>query len=96
MTINRYTVCQRNNYITYSKFQIKLRQLIEKINLDPQLFSTHSFRRGGTTFAFKSGVPSELIQLHGDWKSGENYLTFNLEDKLLVAEKMKEIILRNT
>ena len=87
----------RNNYITYSKFQIKMRQLIEKIGLDPEVFSTHSFRRGGATFAFKSGVSSELIQLHGDWKSDayKNYLTFDLEDKLQVAEKMKENILRN-
>lgn len=36
--------------ITYTKFQSKIREMVSKIHLDPQLFSTHSFRRGGATF----------------------------------------------
>jgi hypothetical protein len=33
-------------------------------------YSTHSFRRGGgATWAFSAEVPTELIQLYGDWKS---------------------------
>jgi predicted lactoylglutathione lyase len=37
--------------ITYSKFQHRLRELIAKICLNPKLFSSHSFRRGGATLA---------------------------------------------
>lgn len=84
-----------NSYINYKKFQNKLRHLILAINLDPYCFSTHSFRRGGCSFAFKSNCPSELIQLHGDWKSEayKRYLSFSIEDKLLVACKMRQHIL---
>ena len=62
--------------------------------MEPNLFSTHIFRRGGATFAFQSGIPSELIQLQGDWKSDayKKYLTFTLDDKLMVAEKIRDHI----
>ena len=53
----------------YKDFQSKLRSLIKAIGLNPEDFSSHGFRRGGSTYAFKSGVPADLIQLHGDWRS---------------------------
>lgn len=83
-------------YVTYSSFQSKLRGLISKLSLDPNLYSSHSFRRSGTSFAFQSGISSELIQLQGDWKSDayKRYLTFSLDDKLVVAMKMKQHILQ--
>lgn len=84
--------------ITYVQFQNKIKFLIEKIGLDPNEFSTHSFRRGGTTLAFKSKVPVALIKSHGDWKSEcyQKYLSFSLEDKLLVAGNMKQNILSSS
>ena len=83
-------------YVTYSNFQSKLRGLISKLSLNPNLYSSHSFRRSGATWAFQSGVSSELIQLQGDWKSDayRRYLTFSLDDKLMVARKMKQHILQ--
>ena len=83
-------------YVTYSNFQSKLRGLISKLSLNPNLYSSHSFRRSGATWAFQSGVSSELIQLQGDWKSDayRRYLTFSLDDKLVVAMKMKQHILQ--
>ena len=59
------------------------------------MFSSHSFRRGGATHAFRSKVPADLIQLHGDWKSDayKKYLSLSMEDKLIVAHKMREHIL---
>lgn len=81
--------------IMYSQFQYKLRFLIEKIGLPPEEFSTHSFRRGGATFAFQSKVSTDLIKAHGDWKSDcyQRYLSFSMEDRLLVAGHMKENII---
>ena len=81
--------------IIYSLFQTKLRQLIEKIGLNAAEFSSHSFRRGGASYAFKSKVPADLIKIQGDWKSDcyQQYLSFSLEDKLLVAAKMRKNIL---
>ena len=77
-------------------FQSKLRHLIKAIGLNPDEFSSHGFRRGGCTYAFKSGVPADLVQLHGDWHSDayKKYLEFSLEDKMGVAERMKLQILK--
>ena len=40
-------------------------------------------------------MPSDLIQLQGDWRSDayKKYLAFTMNDKLLVAEQMKRHIL---
>jgi hypothetical protein len=45
--------------------------------------------------AFSAEVPSELIQLYGDWSSDayRKYLRFKLDDKIAVAEKMRNYIL---
>ena len=52
------------------------------LSLDPADFSGHSLRRGGATFAFQCGIPSELIKLQGDWRSDAYmlYLTLPLAD----------------
>ena len=48
---------------------------MSRLHLDPSLFSPHSFRRGGATFAFDCHIPSEIIKLHGDWQS-DAYLVY--------------------
>lgn len=80
--------------LTYSMFQSKLKSLCSKVGLDPSIYSSHSFRRGGATLAFQSGVSSELIQLQGDWRSDayKNYLSFTLNDKVEVARLMNRLI----
>lgn len=81
--------------ITHLQFQSKLKDLIDRIGMNADNFSTHSFRRGGTSFAFRSKVPVDLIKAHGDWKSDcyQRYLSFSLQDKMLVVGKMRENIL---
>lgn len=83
-----------NKCIWYKDFQSKLKKLIECISLNPDEYSTHSFRRGGASHAFQSDVPAELIQLQGDWRSDayKKYLSLTFSDKIRVAEKMKEHI----
>lgn len=50
-------------------------------------FTGHSFRRGGATWAFRTGVPGELIQVAGDWASDayKKYLEFDISQKLELA-----------
>ena len=50
-------------------------------------FTGHSFRRGGATWAFQSGMPGELIQICGDWASDayKRYLEFSTQNKLDLA-----------
>ena len=50
---------------------------------------------GGASWEFAAEVPSELIQLYGYWKSDvyKRYLKFSLDEKILVATKMRSHIL---
>ena len=56
---------------------------------DPAGFTGHSFRRGGASWAFQSGIPGELIQVCGDWVSDayKRYLEFSTKNKLEIAQK---------
>ena len=83
--------------IIYRPFQSVLKQMIRDIGKNPDVYSTHSFRRGGASWAFVAEVPSELIPLYGDWKSDANkrYLKFSLDDKISVATKMTSHILNS-
>ena len=80
--------------ITYQEFQKFLKTSLSAAGINPVAFSSHSFRRGGATFAFQSQVPVELIQLHGDWASDayKLYLCYSLKDKLKVSQSMREQI----
>ena len=76
--------------LTYRFFQTKLRSYLEKLGVNSSAFSSHSFRRGGATWAFKCGVIPDLIQMHGDWKSDayKQYLHVPLEVRLSVSQSM--------
>ena len=56
-------------FITHSAFTQRLKQLLRKIGLNPDLFSGHSFRRGGATFLHNCGGTALMIQACGDWSS---------------------------
>ena len=45
---------------------------------------------GCASWAFAAEVPTELIQLYGDWRSDayKKYLKFSLEDKISVANNV--------
>ena len=83
-----------NKCVNYALYQARLKGLFEKLGFDSGKFSSHSFRRGFATFLFKAKVPADKIQLMGDWRSDayKKYLTFTLDDKLKVAENMRDFI----
>lgn len=76
--------------LTYSLYQTNLRYLLSLIGKDSAKFSSHSFRRGGATWAFNCGISDHLIQLQGDWKSDayKRYLDVSFEKKLSVYKQM--------
>ena len=57
------------------------------ISGDITSFRGHSFRRGGASWAFATGVPGELIQVCGDWASDayKRYIEFDISRKLELA-----------
>lgn len=72
---------------TYEHYMSSIKALCEHIGLKSHKYSTHSFRRGGASWAFSNSVPGELLKTHGDWKSDayQKYLDFSLEQKVLVG-----------
>lgn len=79
---------------TYPQVQSTLKELVSIVGLDPTQYSSHSFRRGGATSAFRAQVPPELIQLQGDWASDayKQYLQFNLKDRAIVSLRLGQYI----
>lgn len=76
--------------VVYGHFQSFLRTVIAKVGGDPAAYSTHSFRRGGASWAFKSKVPADLVQVHGDWRSDayKVYLNCDVEQRASVSSQM--------
>lgn len=76
--------------IIYSKYMTLLRGLLCRAGYRGLNFLSHSFRRGGATYAFKSGVPDFLIKIQGDLASDayrEN-IDVLLEQRLQVFNSM--------
>jgi integrase len=82
--------------VQYNFLQKFLKTCVNSIGLDGSKFSSHSFRRGGATWAFKAQVPSELIKVQGDWASQAymRYLDLSLDQRALVAQRMTDEILK--
>jgi integrase len=67
-----------------------LRMLLSKMGYDPEIFSGHSFRRSGATWAFSAGVDHLSIKHHGDWKSLSylQYIYISDSQKKQVSQSM--------
>ncbi|XP_066278616.1 uncharacterized protein [Branchiostoma lanceolatum] len=71
-------------------FDNAFKRVLVQAGLNPQSYSLHSGRRGGATFAFRSGVPVELIKIQGDWRSNAYllYLKVPLRKRLELCDMM--------
>lgn len=88
---------QAAKVFTYKSFVLVLRRHLASLGFDPKLYAGHSFRRGGASFAYHSGVPIELIKALGDWRSDTIliYLTMPLTVRLHSANMLCKAILRH-
>ena len=77
----------KNKWLTSSIFIRTFRAVMTAGGLVASDFTGHSFRRGGATWAFQSGISGELIQICGDWASDayKRYLEFSTQNKLDLA-----------
>lgn len=71
------------NILTQARFTKQLQDIIQCMGLPKEHYSGHSFRRGGASWAFQAGVPGEMIQVLGDWRSDayKIYLELKIETK---------------
>ena len=55
----KYSTSLLRRQITSRLFASFLSKVVAALDLDPQSYSLHSFRRGGASFAFECNVPAE-------------------------------------
>ena len=81
--------------LTYPVFVKFLKQCLDGLGFPSHQYSGHSFRRGGASFALESGVPADLVQTQGDWRSDayKVYIDPSLKGRRMVAESMAKSIL---
>ena len=84
----------KRGFITHSVFTNRLKGLLRSVGLNPDLFSGHSFRRGGATFLHNSGGTALMVQACGDWTSMcfTRYLYMTEVQRMAAQELMKSAI----
>ena len=83
--------------LSFTQFVSQFRLWLKQVGVcDNTLYSTHSFRRGGATFAFKCGVSPNLIKSQVDWASDcyRKYIALSISDKLETTKKMSDSIVK--
>ena len=64
------------------------RAVLSNLGYNAALYSGHSYRRGGATSLAERGIPYDMIQLMGRWKSDSYKLYIDTPiDKLLESSK---------
>ena len=79
-------------FLLYARFVGKFRTLLSRAGVPRSAtFTSHSLRRGGTTWAFLAGVPPGIIKVLGGWRSDTytRYLEFPREARSVACELMK-------
>ena len=80
--------------VTYKSFTTSLKRYLTRAGIDPNLYSGHSFRRGGATFLHQCGGNVLQLQAAGDWSSlcFTRYLFLSLDQRITSQEMMKRVI----
>ena len=70
--------------LDYDMYMGILKYTAEQAGLDPKDYSTHSLRRGGTSYLRSVGATIEELKTRGDWKSDAVllYIQEPLEDRI--------------
>lgn len=78
----------------YRFYQGTLKLFCKLSGLDPDLYSSHSLRRGGATYLSMSGARIEEIKARGDWASScvYRYLRTPLADRIVDDIKVANVL----
>ena len=74
-------------FVTTSWLRRRLKQLVAKHGINPNLVGNHSLRSGGATDLFCSNIPTWVIMKFGRWKSNAVLLYQRDEEDLLQRVK---------
>jgi hypothetical protein len=85
-----YTCAGREITFSQAAYVTRLHTLLKCVGFDPSLYSAHSLRRGGASFAFQVGLSHVQIKSRGDWSSNafERYIHINSETAMQAARAM--------
>ena len=80
--------------LTYPLMQSTLRVILAILGKDPTKYSSHSFRRGGATFAHVIGMKGQDIQILGGWASEcyKLYLHSTVQGRVKLAKRIRDAI----
>ena len=82
-----YSLAGREISMTQTAYVSRLHTLLKAIGFDTALYSAHSLRRGGASFAFQVGLSHIQIKSRGDWSSNafERYVHIDSEAAMQAA-----------
>lgn len=80
--------------IHYVQFTKVFRTLVLETGRKAEEYSSHSFRRGGATYAFECGVPDHYIRMLGGWRSDcyKGYVDVSFKERFKAATLMAECL----
>lgn len=80
--------------LTASVFIHYLKSVLSKLGYAESLYSSHSFRRGGASFALSCGVSQDDIRILGDWASNAymSYLCQDTQSLFKIMLKMSRLV----
>lgn len=82
---------------TYQQFQRKMRSCLKKAGYkNCKRFSSHSYRRGGCSFSYQSGMDEFMIKIIGDWKSDvyRSYCHVDIDTRTRACQLMRKQIMQ--
>lgn len=77
-------------WLSHSTFTTQLKNILQSVGFDPDVYSCHSFRRGGASFAYSQDMTVLDIKQRGDWASEAVEKYIHLDKKKIndVAKKL--------
>lgn len=78
--------------LTSGQFVGRLRQTLLICGINASEIATHSFRRGGATFCYSTGMSAENIKLLGDWRSScyQSYIENDTAARFDLVKRMQQ------
>jgi hypothetical protein len=80
----------------HAVFVVRLKSVLARVGIDPSLYSAHSLRRGGATFAFAAGLSPLQIKQRGDWSSSafESYICISPAESVVASKTLASAVVR--
>ena len=87
----------KTNFVNHRSYTQRLKTLLSKAGLDPELYSGHSFRRGGASYLYSIGGTTLMVQVLGDRSSQvfTRYLLLSIDDRLEAQKLIADNINRS-